>query len=84
MERFEHLFSKNETENGGSFYLQSKVYFAKEFLMQDHPPELNVSKYNPSEEQVDDDEGDVDEQTEKSGEDTEEPKDEKSESDKSK
>ena len=35
--------------NEKSFYLQSKVYFAKEFLMQDYPPELNVSKYNPSE-----------------------------------
>mmetsp|Transcript_4767 Transcript_4767/g.4498 ORF Transcript_4767/g.4498 Transcript_4767/m.4498 type:complete len:80 (-) Transcript_4767:25-264(-) len=33
--------------NESSFYLQSKVYFAKEFLMQDHPVELNVSKYNP-------------------------------------
>ncbi len=45
MERFEKMFSKNET----SFYLQSKVYFAKEFLMQDHPAELNISKYNPDE-----------------------------------
>ncbi|CAI2379330.1 unnamed protein product [Moneuplotes crassus] len=45
MERFDEMFSKNES----SFYLQSKVYFAKEFLMQDYPPELNISKYNPDE-----------------------------------
>mmetsp|Transcript_32685 Transcript_32685/g.28944 ORF Transcript_32685/g.28944 Transcript_32685/m.28944 type:complete len:162 (+) Transcript_32685:9-494(+) len=45
MERFEELFGKNEN----SFYLQSKIYFAKEFLMQDHPEELNISKFNPSE-----------------------------------
>eukprot|EP00344_Euplotes_crassus_P007417 CAMPEP_0197004676 /NCGR_PEP_ID=MMETSP1380-20130617/24810_1 /TAXON_ID=5936 /ORGANISM="Euplotes crassus, Strain CT5" /LENGTH=104 /DNA_ID=CAMNT_0042423545 /DNA_START=1 /DNA_END=316 /DNA_ORIENTATION=+ len=43
MDRFEEMFVNNES----SFYLQSKVYFAKEFLMQDHPVELNVSKYNP-------------------------------------
>lgn len=36
-------------EKGGSFYIQSKVYFAKEFIMQDFPPELNMSKYNPNE-----------------------------------
>jgi import inner membrane translocase subunit TIM16 len=33
MERFETLFEKNLPEKGGSFYIQSKVYFAKEFLM---------------------------------------------------
>jgi mitochondrial import inner membrane translocase subunit TIM16 len=47
MERFEHLFEKNMPERGGSFYIQSKVYFAKEFLMQDFPIDLNQSKYNP-------------------------------------
>lgn len=41
MERFETLFEKNLPEKGGSFYIQSKVYFAKEFLMQDFPLELN-------------------------------------------
>ena len=59
MNRFEELFGKNDVEKGGSFYLQSKIYFAKEFLMQDHPPELNISRYNPDEEQDDgDDAGD--------------------------
>jgi len=41
MERFEVMFEKNLPEKGGSFYLQSKIYFAKEFLMQDFPLELN-------------------------------------------
>ena len=36
---------------GGSFYLQSKIYFAKEHLMQDFPPELNQSQFNPGSEQ---------------------------------
>ena len=48
MERFEALFEKNNTEKGGSFYIQSKIYFAKEHLMMDFPPELNSSKFNPS------------------------------------
>lgn len=47
MERFDTLFEKNLPEKGGSFYIQSKVYFAKEFLMQDYPLELNQSKFNP-------------------------------------
>ena len=47
MARFDTLFEKNQPERGGSFYIQSKVYFAKEFLMQDHPENENVSKFNP-------------------------------------
>ena len=43
MERFETIFEKNLPEKGGSFYIQSKVYFAKEFLMQDYPVQLNMS-----------------------------------------
>ena len=39
--------AKNSTDKGGSFYLQSKIYFAKEHLMQDFPEELNTSKFNP-------------------------------------
>ena len=39
----EMIFEKNNPEKGGSFYLQSKVYFAKEHLMQDFPPEFNKS-----------------------------------------
>ena len=43
VQRFEKIFEKNNPEKGGSFYLQSKVYFAKEHLMQDFPPEFNKS-----------------------------------------
>ena len=48
VQRFEKIFEKNNPEKGGSFYLQSKVYFAKEHLMQDFPPEFNKSQYNPN------------------------------------
>ena len=44
MERFNILFEKNAAEKGGSFYIRSKVFFAKEHLMQDWPPELNVTQ----------------------------------------
>lgn len=47
MEMFEKYFESNDPEKGGSFYLQNKIYYAKEFLMQDFPAELNKSKYNP-------------------------------------
>ena len=43
------MFEKNNPTKGGSFYLQSKIYFAKEHLMQDFPAELNKSKFNPGE-----------------------------------
>ena len=46
LERFEVLFEKNSTANAGSFYLRSKIFFAKEHLMQDWPEELNVSKFD--------------------------------------
>ena len=47
MERFEALIQKNQVANGGSFYLQSKIYWAKHQLMLDHPKELNTSEWNP-------------------------------------
>ena len=47
MERFDTLFEKNMPEKAGSFYIQSKVFFAKEFLMQDYPIQFNHSKFNP-------------------------------------
>ena len=47
MERFDTLIEKNQLEKGGSFYIQSKVYWAKQQLMQDHPAELNKSDWNP-------------------------------------
>ena len=33
MERFDVLFEKNSAEKGGSFYIRSKIFFAKEHLM---------------------------------------------------
>ena len=33
MERFDTLIEKNQIEKGGSFYVQSKIYWAKEHLM---------------------------------------------------
>ena len=47
MDRFETLVEKNQVSKGGSFYIQSKVYWAKQHLMQDHPNELNLSQWNP-------------------------------------
>ena len=47
MERFDFLFEKNQTEKGGSFYIQSKIYFAKQHLMSDFSADLNVSQWNP-------------------------------------
>ena len=51
MERFDKLFEKNSAEKGGSFYIRSKIFFAKEHLMQDWPEELNVSKVMNTSEQ---------------------------------
>jgi hypothetical protein len=47
MEQFEKYMESNNPEKGGSFYLQNKIYYAKEFLMLDFPAEENQSKYNP-------------------------------------
>ena len=52
MQRFETLFEKNLPEKGGSFYIRSKIYFAKQQLMKDFPAELDVSQYNPGNEQA--------------------------------
>jgi hypothetical protein len=30
-------------ERNGSFYIRSKIFYAKEFLMQEYPEELNTS-----------------------------------------
>ena len=43
------LYEKNSEKNGGSFYIRSKVFFAKEHLMMDWPEELNVSKFDKEE-----------------------------------
>lgn len=42
LEQFEKYYTGNDPENGGSFYLQSKIYNAKEALLED-------LKENPSE-----------------------------------
>ena len=47
MERFDTLIEKNQIEKGGSFYVQSKIYWAKEHLMQEFPASENVSVWNP-------------------------------------
>jgi import inner membrane translocase subunit TIM16 len=47
MEQFDKYMEANDPEKGGSFYLQNKVYYAKEFLMNEYDPELNISKFNP-------------------------------------
>ena len=54
MERFEILFEKNSVDNGGSFYIRSKIFFAKEHLMQDWPAELNVSKFDETQDKASD------------------------------
>eukprot|EP00052_Salpingoeca_macrocollata_P021157 m.180660 g.180660 ORF g.180660 m.180660 type:complete len:168 (-) comp21468_c3_seq4:29-532(-) len=40
LDKFDHLFKINDKKNGGSFYLQSKVYRAKERLELEYPPEV--------------------------------------------
>ena len=45
--QFEKFVEANEPSKGGSFYIQNKVYYAKEFLIKDFPPSENVSRFNP-------------------------------------
>lgn len=46
IERFEKYFENNDPNNGGSFYLQNKFFYAKEILIKDFPEEDTKSKYN--------------------------------------
>ena len=46
-EKYQHLFNMNEKSKGGSFYLQSKVYRAKERI--DHELQDVLKKKNQSE-----------------------------------
>ena len=39
----------NNASKGGSFYIQAKIFNAKEFFMKDFPPGLNQSEFNPKE-----------------------------------
>ena len=70
LQRFEILFEKNQPERGGSFYIQSKIFFAKQQLMIDFPEELNQSKFNPDaapeEEEEDKESEQADKESEKS------------------
>jgi import inner membrane translocase subunit TIM16 len=47
MSQFEKYFEANDPTKGGSFYIQNKIYYAKEFLMDKFPKDLNKSQYNP-------------------------------------
>jgi hypothetical protein len=47
MERFDILVEKNSSEREGSFYMRSKIYFAKEELMSEFDASLNHSQFNP-------------------------------------
>jgi hypothetical protein len=47
MEQFDRYFEANDPMKGGSFYIQNKIYYAKEMLMEQHPKEYNKSKFNP-------------------------------------
>lgn len=47
MEQFEKYFEANDPKKGGSFYLQNKIYYAKELLMEKYPKDSNKSKFNP-------------------------------------
>jgi hypothetical protein len=47
MQKFEKYFESNDPMKGGSFYIQNKLYYAKEFLMEKFPKDLNVSRFNP-------------------------------------
>lgn len=45
IERYEKYFLQNDPSKGGSYYLQNKIFNAKEFLMKDYPKEENNSIY---------------------------------------
>lgn len=47
-EKYEHLFNVNEKSKGGSFYLQSKVFRAKERIDQEFQDELKQSNAQQS------------------------------------
>jgi import inner membrane translocase subunit TIM16 len=46
MEQYDKYFEANDPMKGGSFYIQNKVYYSKEFLMEKYPKEFNKSKNN--------------------------------------
>ncbi|XP_017466879.1 PREDICTED: mitochondrial import inner membrane translocase subunit Tim16 [Rhagoletis zephyria] len=44
VKNYEHLFSVNEKSNGGSFYLQSKVFRAKERIDQELKHQMDAAR----------------------------------------
>eukprot|EP00743_Colponemidia_sp_Colp-15_P006653 GILK01007172.1.p1 GENE.GILK01007172.1~~GILK01007172.1.p1 ORF type:complete len:152 (-),score=29.43 GILK01007172.1:239-652(-) len=48
LQRYERLFTANDPKNGGSFYLQSKVYRAKEALVPEEAERLYYAKKQQS------------------------------------
>ncbi|XP_064637358.1 mitochondrial import inner membrane translocase subunit tim16-like [Lineus longissimus] len=52
---YDHLFAANERAKGGSFYLQSKVFRAKERIDQELMEKFNTQKSTKSTEQNKDD-----------------------------
>ncbi len=47
MDKFDKYFEANDPMKGGSFYIQNKIYYAKELLMEDYPKSMNKSVNNP-------------------------------------
>ncbi len=45
--KYDKLIELNKPEKGGSFYIQNKIYYAKEFLIQELPKDDNISEQNP-------------------------------------
>lgn len=64
MLKFDKMMTNNQADKGGSYYIACKVYYAKEFLMQDYSTELNTSQWNPNSAGVNEEEKEADEQKE--------------------
>jgi hypothetical protein len=47
IQQYDKYFAANDPMKGGSFYIQNKIYYSKELLMEKFPKEFNKSKYNP-------------------------------------
>ena len=46
IKKFDHLYEANDPQQGGSLYLQAKVYHARQHLMKEFSPIYNTSKYD--------------------------------------
>lgn len=74
------LFKKNDPLKGGSFYIQSKIHAAKEFLMVQHPEE--EKKFMKDYEESIKNEKKENDETEEKTENKEEPKNENTQEEK--